>query len=306
MIRRLIRIFENVLDQVKKRISPLHIVDSNPNPNEIKRFLDGEDRRHYQKNGHDVYSTTTVLEELGDKENEGLKWWKKHNDGEGDNPDWKHILEYKQNRGTLAHHAALSQHYEQVHGSDSQLWSDDETESLYQVMDKVGDPDFLYSIMADRDWVETEEAFENVLSDRKDNQLDKILTNDLEYFTEEYDKIAEKLGINADTVEQVEEMFVVPPNHEHDGYGGQVDLIYRDPTTGEPVVADLKTSSAVRDKHKYQAAAYATAVQKLGMYDTVARGEIIRINPDNEEVEVYEVEDFSQYWSEFAETTKKM
>jgi len=113
-------------------------------------------------------------------------------------------------------------------------------------------------------------------------------------------------GINTDTIEALEEMFVVPPNHEHDGYGGQVDLIYRDPATGGVVVADLKTSSAVRDEHKYQAAAYAKAVEKTGMYEGVDRAEIIRIHPDSEETEVYEFSDFDQYWQEFAETTKNM
>ena len=74
------------------------------------------------------------------------------------------------------------------------------------------------------------------------------------------------------------------------------------------MVADLKTSSAVRDKKKYQAAAYAKAVEKTDNLpiDSVSRAEIIRIYPDEEESEVYSFSDFDQYWSEFAETTKNL
>jgi len=280
------------------------MADRPEHTHEIERYLDGEDRRHYQQNQHDVYSVTTILDELDTGGGEGLKWWKRHNNGEGDNPDWQHILSYKQDRGTLAHHAAMADHYEALNDGE-QLWSDDETRSLYRVMDNAKDQDFLYSIMADRAWVNSRESFENTLQERENIELDEILGNDLEYFTNEYDRIAEERGINPDTLEAVEEMFVVPPNGEHDGYGGQADLVYRDPTTGGVVVADLKTSSAVRDKHKYQAAAYAKAVEKNNDLD-VERAEIIRIYPDEEESEVYSFSDFNQYWSEFAETTKEM
>lgn len=282
------------------------MVGESPDTDEIERYLDGDDRRHYQQNNQDVYSVTTILDELEDGENEGLKWWKKHNDGEGDNPDWKHILSYKQDRGTLSHHAAMADHYEAINDGE-QLWSEDETSSLHRVMDNTGDPEFLYSILADRAWVSDQDSYE-ILQENEDIQLSDVLMDDLDYFTQEYDKISEELGINEDSLEAVEEMFVVPPNGEHDGYGGQADLVYRDPVTGDAVVADLKTSSAVRDKHKYQAAAYGKAVEKTDNLpiEHVDRAEIIRIYPDEEETEVYEINDFEQYWSEFAETTKKM
>jgi len=304
MNRRFKQIFRYFLDHLKNRVKLLHIVDTNPDTDEIKRYLDQEDRRHYQENGDDVYSVTTVIDEL-EGENEGLKWWKKHNDGEGDNPNWKHLLEYKRNRGTLAHHAAMADQYEALNDGE-ELWSGDETSSLHEVMDRVGDDRFLYSILADKDWVSSREQYQDVIKDEDVFELDDVLAQDLDYFIQEYENICNNLGINEDTLEHIEEMFVVPPNHEHDGYGGQVDLIYRDPASGGIVVADLKTSSAVRDKHKYQLAAYATAVKKKGMYEDVERAEVIRIHPDSEESEVYEVNDFDQYWSEFAETTKNM
>jgi len=201
----------------------------------------------------------------------------------------------------------MADQYEALNNGQ-QLWSDDETSSLYRVMDSSSDQQLLYSIMADRAWVDTQKGFEEILQNREHITLDEILMQDLEYFTEQYEKICEEKGINPDTLEAVEEMFIVPPNGEHNGYGGQADLVYRDPFTGEAVVADLKTSSAVRDKHKYQAAAYAKAVEKTDNLpiDRVGRAEIIRIYPDEEETEVYEINDFDQYWCEFAETTKKM
>lgn len=280
-------------------------IRDNPEIEDIKRYLDENDRRHYQQNGEDVYSVTTILDELKEGDN-AIKWWKKHNNGEGDKPYWKHILEYKQDRGTLSHHAAMADHYEAINNGET-LWSDDETESLYRVMDYTGRPEFLYSIVADRAWVSDHEGFE-ILQENEDIQLSDILMDDLDYFTKEYDRICEERGINADTLEAVEEMFIVPANGEHNGYGGQADLVYRDPMTGEAVVADLKTSSAVRDKHKYQAAAYGKAVEKTDNLpiDKVSRAEIIRIYPDEQETEVYEITDFDQYWEKFAETTKKI
>lgn len=307
MFRTIIQITKHVLGRIKNRFNPLHLVGYEEDLGEIERYLDDEDRRHYQQNGTDVYSVTTVLDQLEDEEKDNaLHYWRKNNDGEGDNPDWQHILSYKQDRGTLAHHAAMADHYEAINDGET-LWSGDETQSLYRVMDNTGDPCFLYSILADRAWVSDQEGYE-VLQENEDIDLADVLMQDLDYFTTEYDKMAEERGINPDSIEAVEEMFVVPPNHEHDGFGGQADLVYTDPENGDVVVADLKTSSAVRDKHKYQAAAYAVAVEKTDnlSFDEVDRAEIIRIYPDEEESEVYEFTDFEQYWSEFAETTKKM
>jgi len=309
MLRRLLKITRSNANRLKNKLkTPLYMavnLRDNNDIEEIKRYLDDQDRRHYQKDEDDVYSVTTVIDEL-EGEKEGLKWWKKHNDGEGDNPDWQHILSYKQDRGTLAHHAAMAEQYEALNDGE-QLWGDDETESLYRVMDNNGDPEFLFSILADRAWVSDQDQYE-ILRENEDIELTDVLFQDLDYFTQEYDRIADERGINENTLEAIEEMFVVPPNGEHDGYGGQADIVYRDPMTGGAVVADLKTSSAIRDKHKYQAAAYAKAVEKTDnlAIDEVERAEVIRIYPDEEETEVHSFSDFNQYWDEFAATTKEM
>jgi len=286
------------------------LLEDDPEPEDINRYLDEEDKRHYEKDPDlDVYSVTTILDEKNNGEEPyGVTQWKENNDGTGDNADWEHILEYKQNRGTMAHYAALSQ-LEEMHPHDDQLWSDDEKSSLNEIMDRVGDEDFMYSIMKDRDWVPNQEAYKQY-REMEDTTMDEILYKDLEFFKDGFAEIMLDKGVTPDDVISVEHMFALPENPEsgHSGYGGQADLVYRDPMTGEAVVADLKTSSAVRDKHKYQAAAYSKAVEKTDNLpiDRVARAEIIRIHPDSEESEVYTVNDFDQYWEEFAETTKKM
>lgn len=306
MLPPIIKITRNVLDRLKNKFDQVFNMSDGGDLEDIERYLDDEDRRHYTQHGEDVYSVTTVISEL-EGSSYALQQWKKNNDGEGDNPYWKHILEYKQDRGTLAHHAAMSEDYERVSGDGSELWSGDESSSLDRVMDREGDHEFLYSILADRGWVSDQESF-NMLMEEEDIGISDVLMGDLDYFVSEYDRIMREKGVSGEDLEAVEKMFVVPPNHEHDGYGGQADLVYRDPTTGEAVVADLKTSSAIRDKHKYQAAAYAKAVEKTDdlPIDHVGRAEIIRIYPDEEESEVYSFTDFDQYWSEFAETTKEM
>ena len=68
------------------------------------------------------------------------------------------------------------------------------------------------------------------------------------------------------------------------GYGGQFDLLYED-ADGDTVLADLKTSSAVRFDHKLQAAAYKHAIESDGDV-VVDRCEVIRLYPDDEVVEI--------------------
>ncbi len=307
MLHAIKRLSKSLLKQVKnKSAAALNVAvkqAEHPSTDEVTRYLDGEERRHYLRNQHDVYSVTTILDEMQDGEPDAIKYWKQHNDGQGDNADWQHLLEYKKHRGTLAHHAAMADHYEALNPGQ-ELWSDDESSSLATIMDLDGDPSFLYSITHDKGWVDTWESFENAdLADEV--SLSDVLQQDLDYFTTQYDRITEERGINEDTLEAIEQMFVVPPGEDHGGYGGQADLIYRDPVTGEGVVADLKTSSGVREKHKYQVAAYANAVEETEEVDidNVTRGEIIRIHPDSEETEVYTVDDWQSYWREFAETT---
>lgn len=270
---------------------------------EIKRYLDGDEKRHYEKNDTNVFSVTTILEE--DEEPGYITGWKRKNNGKGDNADWQHILEYKQNRGTMAHYAALSQ-LEQHHPHSDTLWSGDEEESLNKVMDRTGDKEFLYSILKDRDMVETREAYQPV---KDEIELSEVFYKDLEFFKESFAETMLNKGVTPEDVESVEHMFALPENPEtgHEGYGGQADMIYEDPYNGDHVVVDLKTSKDVYDEHKKQAAAYAHAAKESpdmnGNY--IDRAEIWRFNPDQEEKEVYKLEDHTEYWDDFAQLTEE-
>ena len=274
---------------------------------DINRFLDDDEKRRYTKDPDvEVFSVTTILDEKdGGEEPEGIKRWKQKNNGVGDAAFWKHILEYKQNRGTFAHYAALEQ-LEEHHPHSDELWSGDEESSLNAVMDRVGDDEFMYSIMKDRGWVESQDAFEDY-RDMEDNDLSDVFYQDIDYFKEGFAEIMLDKAVTPDHVESVEHMFALPENEEsgHKGFGGQADMIYEDPATGEHVVVDLKTSKSIYDKHKYQVAAYAQAAMESPDMngDYIDRAEVWRINPDNKEKEVYELEDHTEYWDEFAALT---
>lgn len=274
--------------------------------NDVERYLDGDDKRHYETDPDiDVLSVTTILDEKDDGKEYWLETWKENNDGVSDNAYWEHILEYKQNRGTMAHYAALSQ-LEEMHPHDDELWGGDERSSLNAIMDRVGDDEFMYSIMKDRDWVANQEAY-NAYLENEENHLDDIFYHDLDYFKKGFAEIMLDKGVTPEYVESVEHMFALPENEEsgHNGFGGQADMIYEDPATGEHVVVDLKTSKSIYDKHKYQVAAYAQAAMESPDMngDYIDRAEIWRINPDKKEKEIFELEDHTEYWEEFAALT---
>ena len=299
--------FISFLNQFKNRVEKLCNMDDRE-AEKIKRWLDEDGDRVYKDPEQDVevYSVTTILDrqDTPGKDN-GLKYWKKANDGEGDNPDWRHLLNYKTNRGTLAHYAAFNRFDHRFQHGDT-MWTEDERESQKEIDSLQGDDDFLYSIVADKGWVSDREGY-RILKNNEDITLQDVLTEDLNFVQQEFDRICRDRNIKASTVEEVEAMFALPPTEEHNGYGGQADLLYTDPETGEHVVADLKTSKRVYDKHKYQIAAYKQAAEEHPDLngDSIDRGEIIRIHPDTEETEVYEIEDFEKYWNEFAELTQR-
>lgn len=275
---------------------------------QITRYLDDQDRRHYNQAEDDVLSVTTIL----DTEHEGdppwIQNWKQENDGRGNNPHWKHILEYKQNRGTLAHYAALSQ-LEDQHPHSDELWSEDEKQSLNQIMDRVGDEDFLYSVMKDRGEVDNRDAFNTIMRHGEDIDITDFLYEDLGYFKDQFQETMLNRGITPDDVYSVEHMFALPENKDagHAGYGGQADLLYEDPHNGEHVVVDLKTSKDVYHKHKKQVAAYANAAKESPEMngDYIDRGEVWRFFPDNQESEVYTVDNHKKYWDDFADLSEE-
>ena len=155
---------------------------------------------------------------------------------------------YTQNRGTLIHYNLLSQLV------DEEFWSDDEQNSKeclkglrnHASTGLAGDYETWQQFQADQEWA-----------------------------YEAWDLIRDIYNINPETTLDVE-LFVM---NKEVGYAGQFDLLYVD--DGDVVLADIKTSKRVYDKHLIQATAYAYAVDIA-----VDRMEIIRINPDSETWEI--------------------
>jgi len=155
---------------------------------------------------------------------------------------------YTQNRGTLIHYACLSQLVEE------EFWSDDEESSeqclrgsqVHGPTGLTGDYETWQRYKSDRDWA-----------------LDA------------WDLIQDIYGITPEQTLDVE-LFVMNTDV---GYAGQFDLLYADGS--DVVLADIKTSKRVYDKHLIQLAAYAKAVDIA-----VDRMEVVRMNPDGETWEV--------------------
>ena len=73
------------------------------------------------------------------------------------------------------------------------------------------------------------------------------------------------------------------------GYAGQFDLLYHDEDADETVLADIKTSKSCYEKHQLQLTAYKHAVPL-----SIDRMEIIRLNPDQKDWEVFPSTDWAQ------------
>ena len=82
--------------------------------NELQRFtLPGSGSGRVYTDNTDLYlpSVSTVLDEKPTPE--GIKKWKKNNDGKNGNKHWRDILSYKGNRGTLIHYNLLNEFAEE-------------------------------------------------------------------------------------------------------------------------------------------------------------------------------------------------
>lgn len=181
---------------------------------------------------------------------------------------------YTSNRGTLIHYNALDQL------ADEEMWSDDEQSS----------EDELRGI-AEND--ETGLTGDQETWDR--------FQRDNEWAMNAWSLIRRVYGINPENVLDVE-LFVLNTDV---GYAGQFDLLYVDEDTGEVVLADIKTSKRVYDKHLIQLAAYSKAVNIA-----VDRMEVIRMNPDGETWEVSSSEEWQEsradLWAEFVSLREQL
>lgn len=243
-----------------------------------------ESHSYYQK-GQDKYPPVTSIINLMEQDTTGLEIWRGRNDGEGDNADWEHLFWYARQRGTLSHYEALNPL------ADRELWGHEESQSMKNVIagpeeDTFDDAshclkDITYSVMANHyyDYPSVRTQYE----EHKD--LFDVYEDDVEYFTDNFEWVKDELGITEDSVIAVEQYVI----HEEYGYGGQADLVYEDPD-GKVVLADLKTSSGLRQGNLLQGAAYKRALEDteiLPEVEEVHREEVIRINADKHDVEVH-------------------
>lgn len=74
--------------------------------NDLQRFTLPDGRVYTDNKELYLPSVSTVLDEM--PEPDGIKYWKKKYDGQGDRKHWREILQYKGNRGTLIHYNLLS------------------------------------------------------------------------------------------------------------------------------------------------------------------------------------------------------
>ncbi|WP_153952866.1 PD-(D/E)XK nuclease family protein [Halosegnis longus] len=177
---------------------------------------------------------------------EGFKNWVARTDEE--DRDWKKF--YTSNRGTLVHYGCLNPF------SKEELWSEDEQQSRDELKGNrtsnrtgmTGGADVWADYKQDRDWcIDTWEFIRDIWGIYDENDPEDISVIDVEVFS-----------ANRDV-----------------GFAGQFDLLYHDREADETVLADLKTSKYIYEKHKLQLAAYAHAIPMV-----VDRAEVIRMNPE--------------------------
>jgi hypothetical protein len=222
----------------------------------------------------DLPSVTTVTNERVDPDKkEAIEGWEDWYDGstERRSPHHERQLDFKGWRGTLAHYAVLSQLGDISAGADdyfAQLGDSDRGFEEYYAEYKL-------KTMGEYDGAD---PWQKAIRDSN-------------YVCKEFDEIAKKRGITGESVIDVERYVI----DQQWGYAGQFDLLYEN-DDGETVLADLKTSSAIRIDYKIQLAAYAHAIA-----EDVDRLEVIRIYPDDREVEVEDDTDWNRSYSDLFE-----
>lgn len=274
---------------------------------DIGREQDENGLRWYEDGDRRYMSVTTVLGFL-DEDDTGLTYWKENNQGEGDDKHWQHIFWYSAPRGTLCHYHALNPL------ADRELWSEEEQESLEQVRDGPQRPDpcllhddhqtdccrckdgafadseasydetdIVYSLLHNHDVVNSRDQYHGLLDDVS---LSAVALQDISWVADAFADIKPTLGITDDSLIAVEK-YLLTDVSTGTGYGGQCDLLYED-ASGNVVMADLKTSSSLRQSHVIQTVAYSAAVEATdGLPDTVDRREVIKLDPDDKAVTVH-------------------
>lgn len=260
----------------------------------VSRDQDDDGLRRYDDGEVAILSVTTVLKWL-DEDTSGLDYWRSENDGSGDAPYWQHIFWYSAPRGTLCHYQALKKFEDNFDGGE-EMWGDEEAESMQKIIEGPAEDAFddmesddaptdknevTYSILKDQGIVSSREEYEHLFEDS--TRLEDVLRDDIDWFVEKFAQVCEDLGVTNESVVRVEKFM-------HDSgilVAGQADMVYEDPN-GDVVVADLKTSSGLRHKHRLQSVAYMKAVERADWGpDEVDRVEVWRMAPSKREYEVH-------------------
>lgn len=243
---------------------------------------DGETLRVYTREDGEKAASVTAILGLGEWDETGLENWKAKHDGEGDAADWRHILWFTANRGTLAHYAALNPL------ADRELWSDDEEESAIELLDPRGRgmkddlaevieaasvEDLAYSVLREEGDVVSRQHFDDTV-DVDRFWLSRRVREDVWKFLDVFDEVAEEIGLVDGEILDVERYLF----SETWKFAGQSDLVYRSALDGAVVAADLKTSAGLQEKNKLQIAAYGAAYEE-NTGTTVDRHEVVRIKP---------------------------
>lgn len=258
---------------------------------DVTRNTDEETGLRWYTDGDVRYmSVTTVIKNFLDEDETGLERWKARNDGEGDAAHHEHIYWYSAPRGTLCHYQALKA-FEDAFDEGEDMWGDEEAESMQQVVNGPDEDtfdeashdvdDIVYSIMRNKEIVTSRAQYRDLFRDN--TRLVDLVTEDLEFFVEGFEEICDELGVDEDSIIKVEKYML----EKTTGFGGQCDMVYEDPN-GKVVVADLKSSSSLRQSHRLQAVAYMKAVERADeMPDSVDRVEVWRIDPDDKVWQVH-------------------
>jgi hypothetical protein len=285
--------------------------------------MDDVERDTYEgvgPNGIDVrlyngqYPSVTTILKTRNEDTSALDDWKADNDGEGDNAYHKYLFWYSRQLGTLGHWNALSTLGDVPYSTDEA-----ESRAAVEMVDNINDDspiplsdprcgsfvldgdnhteihdassrDILYSLLKDRNAVQTHGEFTDVFStslseERVNTALVNFLERDIQFFVEAQQHLWDQLSLTSEDVITIEQ-FLVDDEYE---YAGQVDLVYRDPNNGDVVVADLKSSSGCYDKHQLQSAAYGKAIEREPSIDvdTVDRLEVHRTHPKTGKMAVH-------------------
>ncbi len=275
--------------------------------------VDGQELRFYTPKDEEddlmLPSVTTILnyKDTPNKD-KNIKKWENRNNGKKGNPNYKHIKFYKQKRGTLIHHKLLKKLGENPFGKE-------ERQAIRGLHKYSTDYDVVYSVLLDKSEKKVSQMHNKYDYHHNKDKDDKytissIYKEDLEYCEAIFNKILKEKNLlvenpNSEKVYLTENVIEIEKflANTHPHYAGTCDLIY-EASNNDIVLADLKTTSGIRDHYRTQLSAYSNATK----YD-IDRREIWWMNPDTKKWKIEKCSKWNKKpqkrMSEFSELTEK-